>query len=393
MTHYHHDTPLEEVMTLLTQQGCNALPEAFRILMNEAMKVERAQAIQAEPYERSEQRQGYANGFKPKTLQTRVGPVQVEIPQVRGMAFYPQALERGVRSERALKLAIAEMYLKGVSTRKVTQVMEQLCGFEVTSTQVSRAAQMLDEELEQWRNRSLAEVAIPYLVLDARYEKVRHAGAVISCAVLIASGVGADGKRTILGVSASLSEAEIHWRNFLKSLQDRGLHGVRYIVSDDHKGLTAALAARFPNTPWQRCQFHLQQNAGHHVPRIHMRKPVAQRIRDIFNAPDKEQAELRLKKMVEDYSGTAPQLAEWLEENIPEGLTVFNLPAEHRRRMRTTNALENINRQLKRRTKVAGLFPNEASLLRLVSALLMEWDEEFLTGRTYLNMQSQDTSS
>ena len=380
------------MIKLISEHGFDGFPDAMRILMNEAMKAERSQALNAGPYERNPERRGYANGFKDKTMQTRVGPVKISIPQVRGLEFYPKSLERGSRSERALKNTIAEMYLKGVSTRKVSKVMERLCGFEVTSTQVSRAAKMLDDELESWRNRSLEDMAVPYLVLDARYEKVRHGGTVVPCAVLIASGVQGDGKRTILGVSVSLSEAEIHWREFLKSLQKRGLHGVQYIVSDDHKGLTSAVQSRFTNVPWQRCQFHLQQNAGRYVPKVHMRAAVAQKLRDVFDAPDKQEAERRLNLAVTYYKDKAPNLSDWMENNVPEGFTVFDLPPTHRKRMRTTNALENINRQIKRRTKVASLFPNEASLLRLVSALLMEWDEEFVTGRTYLKMNFEESS-
>ena len=270
MAHQQDSTVFETVMQLLTDAGFDGFAQAFQILVNEAMKAERADALQARPYERTDARRGYANGFKPKTVATRLGKIPLLVPQVRGdVEFYPTALERGVRSERALKLAVAEMYVQGVSTRKVTEVMETLCGLEVSSTDVSRAATLLDDELAQWRTRPLGEM--PYLVLDARYEKVRHAGAVVSCAVLLAVGVNPKGKREILGLSVSLSEAETHWRDFLASLQDRGLHGVRYVVSDDHAGLKAALQARLPGVPWQRCQFHLQQNAMQHVPKIAMR--------------------------------------------------------------------------------------------------------------------------
>jgi transposase-like protein len=187
------------------------MAEAVRIMLNEAMKIERSQFLQAEPYQRTERRQGLANGFQEKTVDTRLGPLTVAAPQTRGVAFYPSALEKGVRSQRALKLAIAEMYVQGVSPRKVTEVMEQLCGLEVSSTQVRRATKALDEELSAWRQRPLGEV--PFLVLDARYEKVRHGGSVVSCAVLIAAGVAADGHCVLLGVSVSLSEAEVHGVN------------------------------------------------------------------------------------------------------------------------------------------------------------------------------------
>lgn len=314
-----------------------------------------------------------------------MGPMPLAVPQVRGdVAFYPSALEKGVRSERAIKLAVAEMYVQGVSTRRVTEVMQDLCGLEVSSSQVSRAAQLLDEELAGWRERPLGEV--PYLVLDARYEKVRHAGTVVSCAVLIAIGINSDGKRQVLGVSVSRSEAETHWRNFLEGLLKRGLCGVRYIVSDDHPGLRAALAARLPGVPWQRCQFHLQQNVIQHVPKVAMRKEVTAGVRDVFNAPDRPEADRRLARLVERYRPEHADLADWLEENVPESLTVFCLPDGHRLRMRTSNMLENLNEQVRRRTRVAVLFPNDASLLRLVSAVLMEIDEEWETGKVYLNM-------
>ena len=198
------------------------------------------------------------------------------VPHNGAGGFYPQSLEKGLRSERALKLAIAEMYVTGVSTRKVAQITQELCGFEVTSTQVSRAAQSLDEELEAWRIRPVGDV--PYLVLDARYEKVRHGGAVVDVALLVAVGVQANGKRSILGVSVSLSEAEVHWRTFLSSLVDRGLHGMKLIVSDDHAGLGQARQALVPSVPWQRCQCHLQRNAQAYVPKVAMRAEVAQAI-------------------------------------------------------------------------------------------------------------------
>jgi transposase-like protein len=306
------------------------------------------------------------------------------VPQTRGVEFYPSALEKGVRSERALKLAVAEMYVQGVSTRKVAAITEQLCGLEVTSSQVSRAAQALDEELEAWRSRPIGET--PYLILDARYEKVRHGGAVISCAVLVAIGIDTQGKRSVLGVSVSLSEAEAHWREFLASLQDRGLHGVKLVTSDAHAGLKEALAARLTGVPWQRCQFHLMKNALAYVPKPSMQAEVVASIRAVLDAPDRTEAERQLDLAVKRYRAKAPRLAEWLERNVPESLTVFGLPAKHRRRLRTSNMLERLNEEINRRTRVAGLFPNEASALRLVSAVLMEISEDWETGRRYLTM-------
>jgi putative transposase len=307
------------------------------------------------------------------------------VPQTRGVEFYPSALEKGLRSERALKLAVAEMYVQGVSTRKVAAITEQLCGLEVTSSQVSRAAAVLDDELQKWRDRPLGET--PYLILDARYEKVRHGGSVVSCAVLVAIGIDPQGKRSILGTAVSLSEAEVHWRDFLAGLQARGLHGVKLVVSDAHAGLKPALDARFSGVPWQRCQFHLMKNALAFLPKPSLRPQVVASLRAVFDAPDRPEAERQLEIALKKYRTMAPKLAEWLEVNIPQGLTIFTLPAGHRRRLRTSNMLERLNEEIKRRTRVAGLFPNEASALRLVSAVLMEISEDWETNRKYLTME------
>src|SRR5579864_2962097 len=224
------------------------------------MQLERQKFLKAQPHERTPERVAHANGFKDKTLTTRMGKITFAIPQVREGGFYPESLEKGLRSERALKLALAEMYVQGVSTRKVAAITEQLCGFEVSSTMVSRAAAELDIVLDAWRNRPLGRC--PYLYLDARYEKVRQGGQIRDAAVLIAVGVTREGKRCILGVSVALSEQEVHWRTFLQSLLTRGLCGVELVISDAHTGLQAARQAVFGGVSWQRCQFHLQQNAS-----------------------------------------------------------------------------------------------------------------------------------
>jgi len=372
-------------MELLIENGFESMADVIRLLLNEAMKIDRENALGASAYQRIDTRRGYANGFKPKSINTRLGKITVDVPQVRGdVEFYPSSLEKGSRSERALKAAIAEMYVKGVSTRRVTDVVEKLCGLNVTSTQVSRVSKVLDEELERWRNRWLGEY--PYLVLDANYQKVRVNGTVTSCAVLTAIGVNTEGKREILGVSVSLSEAEVHWKGFLDSLINRGLRGVKYIVSDAHQGLKAAREALFNGVIWQRCQFHLQRNAQAYVPKKAMVKQVHRDIADIFNANDKIDADRRLEMYVRKYAKTAPKLSQWMEDNIPEGLNVFALPAEHRKRMRTSNMVERLHQEINRRTRVARLFPNEASLLRLVSAIEIEISEEWVSGKKYLNM-------
>jgi putative transposase len=385
MAHRMQTTAPDQITELLAEHGFDGLAQAVTVLLNEVMKLERSAALGAGPYERSEGRTGYANGFKPRTIHTRIGSLTVEVPQARGVEFYPPALEKGVRSERALKSAVAEMYVQGVSTRKVAAITERLCGLEVTSSQVSRAAAALDDELQKWRGRPLGEA--PHLTLDARYENVRHGGQVRSCAVLVAIGIDTKGKRSILGVSVSLSEAEAHWRDFLASLQARGLHGVKMVVSDAHAGLKPALAARLTGVPWQRCQFHLVENALAFVPGTTMREEVVASLRAVFDAPDRPEAERQLDIAVRKYRPSAPGLADWLEQNVPEGLAVFALPASHRRRLRTIDMLERLNEELKRRTRVVGLFPNEGSALRLVSAVAMEISDEWETNRKYLTME------
>jgi len=384
---YKNDCTLPtEYLEQLSEQSLEGLPDLVRTLVNEAMRIERENYIGVKPYERSQERQGHANGFKPKTVKTRISELTFDIPQVREGGFYPRSLEKGIRSERALLMTLAEMYVQGVSTRKVAAITEQLCGSQVSPSQVSRATQQLDEELEMWRNRPLGEIV--YLYLDARYEKVRQAGIVRDAAILMASGVKRDGKRSILGVSVSLSEAEAHWRTFLEGLVRRGLHGVQLIISDDHVGMKAARKAVFTGIPWQRCQFHLQQNAQSYVPKVSMRRQVAEDIRIIFNAPDRETAEIYLKKTVEKNADIAPRLADWMEVNIPEGFTVFAFPKSHHRRLRTSNYLERLSQEIKRRTRIVRVFPNEMSCLRLISAILMETSEEWEYGRIYLNLEN-----
>ena len=388
MNHQTDCTPYEGILQLINQHGFNEIKNSLEKLFNEAMKYERSQALKAEKYERTSKRNGYANGYKDKKLKTRVGELNLKIPQTRDSSFYPSALEKGARSERALMLTLAEMYVNGVSTRKVSGILETMCGTEISSTTVSRVSAEMDEELGQWRNRELGR--IPFLILDARYENVRHGGSIVRCAILVAIGIRPDGRRSVLGVSVSLSEAEVHWREFLLSLKKRGMHGVEMISSDDHKGIKAALRTTMPSVKWNRCQFHLQQNAGHYVPKMSMKKEVAEDIRAIFNAANRNEADRLLDLAVKKYEVIAPKLSQWMEGNISEGLTCFDIPPKFRRRLRTTNMLERLNQEIKRRTRVANMFPNEDSALRLISAVLMEVSDNWETGRIYLTIE--DTS-
>ena len=372
------------LLPLLTQ-GDNPLAELLSVVLNAAMKLERQQHLRAEPHERSTDRNGQANGFKERTLKTRLGQIGVSVPQVRGGEgnFRPASLDAALLSEKALKVALAEMYVQGVATRRVKEILEALCGFEVSSAEVSRASKSLDDVLERWRTRALG--VTPFVQMDAIWCKVRHSGIVRDGTLLIATGVREDGRRTVLGVSAALGEHEIHWRAFLESLVKRGLCGVRLLTSDDHAGLGAARQAVFGGVPWQRCQFHLQQNAQSYVPKDSMKKEVASRIRAIFNAPDLASAQQQLRVAVLHYKDSAPRLSVWLEEALPEGLAVFAFGEGVRRLLRTSNGLERLNLEIRRRFKVIGSFVNEASCLRLASAILMEISDEWESGKVYLS--------
>jgi len=387
------DTGIEAIMEHLIEHGANDMATVFARAFELAMRIERERFLGAGHYERTDRRQGYANGTKPKRIDTPAGTVTVQVPKTAGhedAAFYPQSLERGRRSVRAVMLAVAEMYIKGVSTREVEAVMREFGIESLSSSQVSRATKLLDGELEAWRTRPLGE--IKYLFIDAHYEKVRLGGVVRDAAVLSAIGIGPDERRRVLGVSVALSEAEVHWRAFLESLQARGMRGVEYVVSDDHAGLRAARRAVLGGAKWQRGQFHLAQNAIHHAPNLAIRKRIGPELREVWNAASLAKAEAALAELVTSYRDSAPKLAAWLEENVPEGLTVFALPEHHRRRMRTSNPIERaVQQELKRRTVKVRVFPNEEALERLVSAVLVEIDDKWLADtKAYIKWECQD---
>lgn len=380
-----YSTMLEDVVQLLQGRDSDRFASALTEIMNHAMKLERHEALRAKPYERTGGRQGYANGFKDKNYHTGVGRLKLKIPQVRGgLEFYPRAIDKGIRSERAIKLAIAEMYIQGVSTRKVAEITEKLCGLDVSSAQVSRLSALLDGEIDKWRNRPLGKFR--FMMLDATYLDIRMDGLVQSASMLVAIGFDGEGKRHLLGASVSVSEAEIHWRNFLLALQVRQLHGVEFVTSDAHAGLKAALKTCFPGAAWQRCQFHLQQNAQALVTRQDRKKEVAADIRTVFNAPNRIEADRYLNNIIDKYRETMPRLSEWMKNNIPEGLTVMGLEPWLWRYLRTSNLLERLMKEIKRRTNVVMVFPNEKAAERLVISVLMEINDGWSAARAYLKL-------
>ena len=375
-----NNTEIFEMMQTLMNEGMQGFPTVMARMYNLAMQFERELHLGAGRYERTDDRRGYANGYKPKTLKTHAGELTLQIPQVRDSEtpFYPRSLERGTRYERALKLAVAEMYVRGVSTRKVQAIFDKLCDVNITADQVSRATREMDKELENWRNRPIG--CVKALFADATYHKVRVDGVVVPVATFIVVGILEDGHRSILAVDTDLSENEVHWRRVLSRLVERGMHGVKLIVSDSHEGLRAAREAALPGVPWQRCQMHLQQNAQAYVTKAGLKAEVAADIRSIFRAGSLDEAKRLLAATVEKYANCQSKLAAWMEENIPEGFTVFSFPEDVRQFFRTNNLEENLNKQIKSRTRLIPAFPNADSLLRLVSAICVEISDDWEAG-------------
>ena len=369
----------------------NWLGDLVEWLYQEMLEMEFTDHLGAGHYERTPDRQGYRNGYRERQLHTRVGTLTLRVPRDREGKFSTRLFERCQRSEKALILALQEAYVGGVSTRKVSRITEKLCGTEFSKDQVSRIAQALDEELDRWRGQRL-EKRYPYLVVDARYEHVREDGHVMSAGVLTVEGIDEHGYRQVIGVAVAPGEDKSSWGEILRGLIERELDPseVVCVTSDDHLGLRDALQRYIPHARWQRCQAHYQQNAGAKVPRRD-RAEVHDQLRDVFAAPDLEEARRRAEQMIKQWSSRVPAFAEWLEETIEQPLTVFQLPKGHRVRLRTTNNLEKYHQEVKRRTRVVRIFPNRRSCLRLVSALAMEQSEEWLTGPRYLTMAQTET--
>jgi transposase-like protein len=376
---------LEEIKI---DEGTDWLKELVQWIVQELLDAKFSEFLGAQPHERTPKRKGYRNGYYHRHLHTRVGTLSLRVPRDREGRFSPEIFARYQRSEKALVLALAEMYVQGVSTRKVAAITERLCGTEISKDQVSACAKGLDEQLEAWRNRQL-EGEYPYLMIDAKYEHVREAGQVRSNGALIVKGVRADGKREILAVDVANTENETTWSETFSSLQQRGLKGVQYLVSDQHGGLVAAVDRYFQGVAWQRCQTHYMRNAKAKLP-AKQRPILGAELQDAFASVGKSTALCRLKHLVEKYRPNYNDFADWLEETMESTLTVFELPEKRRKRMKSTNGLERFNKELARRTKVVGIFPNRKSCLRLLSALAMEQSEEWLTGHRYLNMSASD---
>jgi len=347
------------------------------------LEVEMEECLQAGKHERSAERLGYRSGYYRRRLITRVGTLVLRVPQDRAGHFSTQLFEQYQRSEKALVGALAQMYVQGVSTRKVAAITEELCGHEFSASSISTITARLDQQLEQFSRRKL-EVEFPYMILDARYERVREGGVIVSRAILIALGIDWEGRRQVLAVEYANRESQSSWREFLVQLKERGLRGVQFVVSDDHPGLKGAIREMLPGVWWQRCYVHFLRNALDYLPRK-ADDDCLQELRWMYERRNVEEARRDLKQWLEKWSGKYPKLCAWVESNIEETWTFYRLPLAHHKHLKSTNLLERFNQEIKRRTLVVRIFPDEASCLRLVRAVAAEQHEEWMEGSRYLN--------
>jgi putative transposase len=382
-----HLTPkLKEIKEQLRENE-DYLRPLVELVVQELLEAEMNEALGAQKGERTEGRMGYRSGYYVRNLVTRVGRLELRVPQDRQGRFSTQLFERYQRSERALVAALGEMYVQGVSTRKVKAITEELCGQEFSASTISAINQRLDEELERFMCRQLEE-EYSYVILDARYERVRQEGIISSRAVLVAIGVDWEGRRQVLGVELANRESSSSWKEFLLRLKSRGLRGVIFVVSDDHPGLKSAIAQVLPEALWQRCYVHFLRNALDYLPRRKADDDCLTELRWFYERRNVEEARRDLTAWLAKWQGKYPKLCEWVENNIEETFTFYRLPKEHHKHLKSTNVLERLNQELKRRTQVIRIFPNEASALRLLRALAVEIHEGWLESPRYLNMEA-----
>ena len=357
----------------------------IREVLQEVMEADMDEALGAEKGERTESRVGYRSGYYNRTLVTRVGKLELRVPQDRQGRFRTEVFERYQRSEKALVGAMTEMYVQGVSTRKVKAITEELCGHEVSASTISRLNVKLDEELERFAKRPLTE-PYPYLILDARYERVREDGVIGSRAVMIAIGIDWEGRRNILAVELANRESITSWRDFCLALKARGLQGMQLVISDDHPGLRKAIAEIFTEAAWQRCYVHFLRNALDHLPKKADNDCLTE-LRWIYDRRNIEEARQDLAAWLKKWAGRYAKLCDWVESNIEETLTFYRLPRQHHKNLKSTNLLERLNEEIKRRTLVVRIFPNVEACLRLTRALAVEMHENWIEAIRYLNME------
>jgi len=357
---------------------------AVQEIVQEVLEAEMEEVVGARKGERTTERTGYRSGYYTRGLITRVGKLELRVPQDRAGRFSTEVFERYQRSEKALVSCLAEMYVQGVSTRKVKAITEELCGHSFSASSISRINQVLDDELKKFAARRLDE-EYPYLILDARYEKVREDGVIRTRAVMIAIGINWDGRRSILAVELANRESTTSWREFLIGLKERGLGGVEFVVSDDHAGLKKAIGELLPEAIWQRCYVHFLRNSLDYLPRK-ADDDCLQELRWLYDRRNLEEARRDLSAWLMKWQQKYPKLCAWVEDNIDETLSFYKLPLQHHKHLKSTNMLERLNEEIKRRTLVVRIFPNAESCLRLVRALATETHENWIEATRYLNM-------
>ena len=382
MTMKEHKTKLSLVELFSGEK--DVLKDLMREALQTVLEGEMTEFLGAAPGERSDQRQGYRAGYYSRNLVTRIGKLELAVPRDRNGEFSTALFERYQRSEKALVSTLAEMYVQGVSTRKVKAITEELCGHSFSASTISQINKGLDESLARFANRTLEE-EYPYLILDARYEKVREDSVIRSQAVLVAIGINWDGQRQVLAVELANRESRSSWRDFLVRLKERGLAGVEFVVSDDHAGLKRAIGEVLPEASWQRCYVHFLRNALDYLPRK-ADDDCLQELRWLYDRRDSQEAQRDLAAWIGKWSGKYPKLVDWVESNIGETLTFYRLPRPHHKHLKSTNMLERLNEEIKRRTLVVRIFPNAESCLRLIRALCVEKHETWLEDHRYLNM-------
>src|SRR5216117_426748 len=377
-------TAEQVVSYLLEEDGVDFLRESLLWVVQELMEAEVSELIGAEHGERSEERLTHRNGYRARTWATRAGELELAIPKLRRGSYFPSFLEPRRRSEQALVSVVQEAYVAGVSTRKVDQVVESL-GLRISKSEVSRICQGLDEQVDAFRNRPL-EGRYPYLWLDAKVEKVRDGGRVVRKCLVLAYGVHESGYREVIALDVGEAETDAFWRGFLRSLVERGLSGVQLVVSDAHAGLKKAIA-QVLGCPWQRCSVHFLREALGHA-RREQQPMLAALLRPIFNADTREQARELVGDALERLRKPLPKIANLLEEAEEDLLAFYAFPADHWPKLRSTNPLERVNREIGRRTDVVGIFPNDRALIRLAASVVIEQNDEWLVGRRYLSAHS-----
>lgn len=382
---YYNITVNKEILHHLFSSNDEGARVLLEQIINQILEHQRTEQINAEPYERTKERRGQRNGYKPRELITRVGTLNLRVPQIRNGIFSTKLFKRYQRSEQALVLALMEMVVNGVSTRKVSRITEELCGTSFSASTVSALCKNLDPIVNAWKNRDLSHTVFPFLIVDALVIKIRNNGRVKSFSALVATGVNRDGYREILGMEIGNSETKESWSKFFKGLKARGLKGVDFVVSDNHGGLVNAIETHFQGATWQRCQTHFTKNILDTCPK-NIQSDVKSHLRPIFEAPDIDTARKLFENTIDTFSSKAPKAMDTLEEGFEDAIAILNLPQHYRKRLRTTNSQERLNLEIRRRERVIRIFPNQDSAERLIGALLMEQDEAWSTGRRYFNM-------